>query len=119
MNNIKAIKVELQIKRVTLNKDDSVSFSAQTPELTDEELGVFRTMSKVLVNALLEPQIGTSSVLEIKERIDDGKSPSQRLRALWFVVWKETKSDLEFRTFYDMKMELIMDYIKDKYLNSL
>lgn len=110
----KAIHTELQIKRVTLKQDDSVSFSATTPALTDDELGVFRTMSKVLVNAVLEPHIGSTGVLQIKEKIDDGKSPSQRLRAVLFVWWEQKGRPDDFEVFYRMKMEQLINVVKNK-----
>lgn len=112
---MKAIKVELQINRVTLKKDDSVSFNATTPELTDDELGVFRKISKVLVNAILEPQVGSEQVLEIKEKIDTGKSPSSRLRSVLFVLWEqEGRPQQDFEIYYRMRMEKIIDWVKGK-----
>ena len=112
---MKAIKVELQINRVTIKKDDSIGFSATTPALKDEELTEFRKLSKLIVNALLEPQDGSEQVLEIKEKIETGKSSSSRLRSVLFLVW-ETKgrpSD-DFEIWYRMEMERIIDHYKDK-----
>ena len=112
---MKAIKVELQINSVRIKKDDSISFTATTPELTDEELGAFRKVSKVLVNALLEPQAGSNQVLEIRERVNDGKSPASRLRAALFVWWEQLgKPEEDFELFYRMKMEKLIDWVKDK-----
>lgn len=112
---MKAVQTQLQIKRMTINEDDSVSFSATTPALTDEELGVFRGLRKILVNALLEPEKGSDAVLAIKERIDDGKSPSQRLRSVLF-VWFENlgRPGEDFETFYRMKMETLIEKVKEK-----
>lgn len=112
---MQAIKVELQIKSVTLNKDDSVSFRAVTPELKDAELSEFRKVSKCLVNALLEPQEGSNQVLEIKEKIEDGKTPHQRLRAVIFIWWEQEGRPMQdFEVFYRMKMEKIIDVVKGK-----
>lgn len=112
---MKAVKVQLQIKRMSINEDDSVSFSATTPALTDEELGVFRTLRKVNVNALLEPERGSSTVLEIKERVDDGKSPSQRLRSVMFIWWEQQgRPGEDFEQFYRMKMERVIESVKGK-----
>lgn len=111
---MKAIQTQLQINRVTMKKDDSVSFSASTPSLSDEELGEFRNISKVLVNALLEPDSGSSTVLKIKERVDDGKSPSQRLRAVMFVWWEQLGKPEDFEVFYRMKMEDLINFVKRK-----
>jgi len=111
---MKAIKIELQINRVSIKKDDSISFTAITPSLTDEELGEFRKISKLLVNALLEPQDGSEQVLEIKEKIDDGRSPSSRLRAVIFILWEQEGKIGDFEVFYRMKMEKLIDFIKGK-----
>lgn len=110
-----AIHTELQIKTVTLNKDDSVSFRAVTPELSDEDLNAFRKVSKCLVNAILEPQGGSEGVLEIKEKIETGKSAASRLRAVIFVWWEqEGKPGDDFEVWYRMKMEKIIDGVKGK-----
>ena len=112
---MKAIKLELQIKRVTINKEDSISFSAESPALTDEELGAFRKLSKVVVNALLEPQDGSEGVLEIKERVDGGKTPSQRLRSVLFLRWEQLNRPTgDFDHWYKMAMEKIINEIKEK-----
>lgn len=112
---MQAVHTQLQIKRITINKDDSVSFSATTPELTDDQLGVFRQLGKVLVNALLEPEGGASSVLEIKEKVNDGKSPSQRLRSAMFKWWEsQGKPNDDFELFYRMNMEKLIDWVKAK-----
>lgn len=112
---MKAIKIELQIKRVSIGKDDSISFSAETPALSDEELGEFRKLSKLVVNALLEPQDGSSEVLEIKERVDGGKTPSQRLRSVLFLRWEQLNRPTDdFDHWYKLAMEKIINEIKEK-----
>ena len=112
---MKAIKTELQIKSVTLKPDDSVSFRAVTPELSDDDLSAFRKVSKCLVNTLLEPQGGSSGVLEIKEKIETGKSPGSRLRATLFVLWDQSgKPGDDFEVWYRMRMEKIIDWVKGK-----
>lgn len=112
---MKALQVELQIKRVTMNEDDSVSFTASTPELQDSELAEFRKLRKVLVNALLEPQSGSEGILEVKEKIDDGKTPSQRLRGILYVWWEQLgKPNQSFNLFYELKIEKIIESIKSK-----
>jgi hypothetical protein len=111
---MKAIQTQLQINRVSISKDDSVSFSATTPALNDAELTAFRNMAKLLVNALFEPQEGSSGVLKITEALG-GKSPSARLKAVLFVFWKqEGEPQNDFETFYRIKMESIIDAVKAK-----
>jgi len=111
---MKAIQTQLQINRVSIKKDDSISFSAVTPALTDEQLSAFRKISKLLINALFEAEDGSSGVLKINEPIS-GKSPSQRLKAVLFVLWKQTgEPENDFDLFYKLEMEKIIDKIKEK-----
>lgn len=45
----------------------------------------------------------------------DGKTPSQRLRAVLYVYWKQHKQkDIEFDIFYLKYMNRLIDKIKDK-----
>lgn len=111
---MQAIQTQLQINRVTIKKDDSVGFSATTPALTDEQLAAFRQMSKLLVNALFEPQEGSSGVLKITEPLT-GKSPAARLRAVLFVYWKQQgMPQNDFEVYYRLQMEKVIDQIKSK-----
>lgn len=110
---MKAIKTHLEINRVTLKKDDSVSFSASTPELSDEQLGEFRKLQKGVVNALLEPITGSKDILEIK--LDaTSKSPSQRMRNTLYRLWEQDNEGKEFPVYYEVKMEKLLDYLKGK-----
>lgn len=107
-----AIHTQLEINRVTIKKDDSVSFSATTPALTDDQLAAFRQMSKLLVNAIFEPQEGSSGVLKITEPLT-GKSPSARLRAVLFILWKQRNIQDDFELYYKIQMEKVIDRVKD------
>lgn len=112
---MKAITVLLDINRVTLKKDDSVSFSAETPTLTDDELGAFRKLGKVTVRALLEPLDGSDGVIDVLTERNE-KTPSQRLRAVLYLILesklgrKPTPS--EARSDYENTMERIIDQLK-------
>jgi len=109
---MQAIHTQLEINRVTIKKDDSVGFSATTPALTDTELSAFRQLSKLLVNAIFEPQEGSSGVLKITEPLT-GKSPSARLRAVLFVLWKQQgMPQNDFEVYYRLQVEKVIDKIK-------
>jgi hypothetical protein len=46
---------------------------------------------------------------------NDGKTPSQRLRSVLYVYWKQHKqNDIEFDIFYLRYMNRLIDRIKDK-----
>lgn len=46
--------------------------------------------------------------------IDDKKTPSQRLRNVLFVKWKQEGGDGEFKEYYKVYMEKIIDHYKAK-----
>lgn len=111
---MKAIHTQLQINRVTMRADDSVSFSAETPALTDEQLVSFRGLSKVLVNCIIEPEVGSDSVLRVEGKVD-GRSPSQRLRSVLYVLWEQSgRPDGDFEVYYRLKMNQVIEWIKGK-----
>lgn len=110
---MKAIRIQLEINRVSIKKDDSVSFTCSTPAITDEELGVFRDMSKVMVNALLEPIDGSEDIIEVTTAIDE-KSPSQRLRGVLWRLHQQNNEGMEWEMFYRVKMERLIDALKAK-----
>lgn len=42
------------------------------------------------------------------------KSPSQRLRSVIFLLWKQADGELPFEVYYSTKMEQIIDHLKSK-----
>lgn len=112
---MKALQTQIQIGRITLRKDDSVSFSAETPTFSGEEVEAFRQLSKGNIRVLFEAMEGSSDVLQVKEPVDDTKTPAQRLRAVLFVWWEQLgRPNDDFELFYRMKMEKIIDLVKEK-----
>jgi hypothetical protein len=109
-----AIHTPLQINRVSLRSDDSVSFSAETPELTDEQLLAFRGLAKSLAYAIIEPENGSQTVLKVEKDVS-GKTPSQRLRGVLFVQWKQQgEPHNDFEVYYRIMMNKYIDDVKSK-----
>jgi hypothetical protein len=112
---MKAIKTALIINSIRSKKDKSLGFSAETPELTPEEAIEFMQLQGTNLIALLEPT--DFKVDEIKIKADlDLKTPSERLRSVIYVYFKKLqeqgKSIGDFRDFYDLKMEKLINIIK-------
>lgn len=42
------------------------------------------------------------------------KSPSQRMRSVMFLLWKQTGEELPFEVFYTTHMERIIEHLKTK-----
>lgn len=42
------------------------------------------------------------------------KTPSQRLRGVLYRLWEKDESDISFDQFYEDKMEVLIEYLKEK-----
>jgi len=98
--------------------DKSLSFRGCTPELTSVEKAAFMDFQGLNVRLLIEPvDYPTDGKQEVKGLLDS-KTPSQRLRAVLFVLWKqETDKQCElrdFNQFYIEKMERLIDKVKEQ-----
>lgn len=114
---MKAIRCEAIITSLRSRADHSLGLSLCTPELTAEEKVTFMELQGLLVEALFMPRDEKDAELvEVKGEIDC-KSPSQRLRAVLFVYFKEQqKRGLKetFDTFYARHVEKLIEYVKTK-----
>ena len=115
------IKLSALVESVKDRKDRSCLLSFGTRELSNEEFNVMRDMRGLeghLIFSSFEVQdedIQKELTLD-KETI--GKTASQRLRAVLFVMWKQQiedgESTMTFNEFYASNMERIINLIKDK-----
>lgn len=109
---MKAIHSEGVITSIRSRKDGSLGFSGETPELTTEEKVAFMSLHGVNVHMLFEPSEGSSGILKVESKMD-GKTPSQRLRAVIHVLWRQTGEPYgDFEIFYRNKMENFINEIK-------
>ena len=117
---MKAIVLPAILSGFRSRKDKSIGFSASTPELTTAEKVALMDLEGVNVRLLIEPTDYTEEgKVEVKTDLKT-KTPSQRIRAVLFVLFKheiETKAIPEnssFEIFYGQKMESILTWLKTK-----
>lgn len=85
-----------------------------TPELSAAEKTVFMDwMNRDLTMLLQLNEAWAGEMKEVKGEFDR-KTPSQRLRAVMFVWWKQVESARTFDDFYLEHMEKMIDHIKSK-----
>lgn len=108
-----------QIERVATRKDRTVSITLGTQELTPAKAGELMAIANKLVVCYVSPK-ETLTQQEI-DQVDNinpefgGKSQSQRLRGVLFVLW-EKKNDgfTDFDAFYKHHTEKVIDHFKSK-----
>ena len=119
MNILKQVNLD----KVSRRKDRSVSLtfitdleqsSSELMEM-DEKLGSRGLLYYTVKGDLTQSEIDELNDVDIEI---EGKTKSQRLRA---VLWRLQESELkrkptpeEFRDYYSNKMEMLIEYIKDK-----
>lgn len=112
------MKFQLPVTMDTANrkKDKSVSLKFTTnTELTTAEYMVLDAAlqrSGWLLFADNELQDGDIPDEPARER--EGKSKGQRLRAVFFLLWKKSGTDEAFDPWFDRKFETLLDYYKEK-----
>lgn len=113
-SNERTVKVPAILSSYRLLKDGGVSVGFSTQELTDEEklvLGSFYQKFGAL--AFRENELRPEDIPN--EDVEfEGKSPSKRLRAVLFVLWKQRGAKGGFEDYYRQKVDGIVEQIKEK-----
>lgn len=107
-------QVESILEGVTPLKDGGVSLRFHTNEVTKaqkvELMEYYQSFGWLLFSANEHQE---SDIPKTLANRDGGKSPSQRLRAVLFVYWKQLGASGDFETFYDKKVEQFIGKIKE------
>lgn len=108
------ISTQAVITSVTSKADGSLGLRLGTPELSPTEKAVFMELQGLNLNILVTPlDFETKEILEVKSEVDR-KTPSQRLRAILFLLWKQEGEHGEFSAYYNNKMSRIIDQLKSR-----
>lgn len=107
------------IERIATRKDNTLSISLATNELTPSKVGEIMFLHNRMSYTAIKPENFTKNELDIVDslKLDEsiGKSPSQRLRG---VLYRSFEQDSEgfnnFEAFYVNKMENMIDHFKSK-----
>lgn len=105
------ISMQAIIGTVRSRVDRSISFTAQSPELTTEERALFMELTGSNVLLTIAPEGETAPDYKVHKELQS-KTPSQRLRSVLFVVWKAKGEPDEFETFYTNSVEAYIDALK-------
>lgn len=110
---------QVEFTKATRKADRSVTYTfvtdlEQSPEELMEADRLLQTRGVIYFS-----NKGTLTQQEVDELDDvdielEGKSKSQRLRAVLFVLWKQEGEQGEFKEFYADRMEKLITMIKDK-----
>ena len=114
-----SILKQVHLDSVNRRADGSVSMKFTTDlEQSSEEL-MLMDKERQTRGVIYYSQKGALTQQEVDEldNVDieiEGKSKSQRLRAVLFVWWKQQGEQGDFKDFYATHMEKLIQFVKDK-----
>lgn len=110
---MRSIKTQITFGSMTSKKDGSLGIRIETPELSEQERVEFMKLQPTVCTAIFDPIDETTDIMEVKHEVD-AKTPSQRLRAVLFILYRQSDQDKPFSQFYDEKMEAIISKLKER-----
>lgn len=110
----KVVKVPAILTGFRLLKDGGVGLSFSTQELTSEEKLVLGSFHQKFGGLAFRENELTPEDIPTEDADFEGKTPSKRLRAVLFVLWKQQGATGDFEDYYRNKMNLIIEQIKTK-----
>lgn len=99
---------------VSSRVDKSVRFSVETAELSSEEAAILISYHGINARVLVCPIDGAADDLQTVKTEKDTKTPSERLRAVIYLLFKQQDAKGDFDVFYRQQMERLIEHYKAK-----
>jgi hypothetical protein len=94
--------------------DGSAGIRFTTQELNSADFGLLKENLNTFGHLLFAPNPITAADIPTEHAEDKNKTPSKRLRAVIFLLWKQEGEHGDFETYYRVKVEKLIDYVKAK-----
>ena len=110
----KALTCPVILTSASTRADNSLGLRFATCELSPADMTAFFEIRNLNLKMLLQPVDSEPEALhEVKGDLNE-KTPSERLRAVLFVFWKQQGEQGEFHDFYRIHMEKLINFVKAK-----
>ena len=113
-NHNKIIRIPAYLTNFSTKVDRTAGIRISTNELSDEDFLLLKRHQGDFGWFVFVPNEEQEFEMPMEDAEAFDKSPSKRLRATLFVLWKQGKQESTFRQFYDEKMNQLIDMIKLK-----
>jgi hypothetical protein len=118
---MKAIIIPAQIEGIATRSDKTLKIVIGTQEMPPDEAGRLFAMNQRLSYIAIKEENFESNEVKLIEGLDasgedaKNRTPSQRLRAILYVLFKEdSRGHDSFDSFYSQHMEKLIQHFKDK-----
>lgn len=95
-------------------KDGGASIRFSTQELSAEDFAQLSQAQNDFGYLAFKPNQVKQSDMPVEDALDTTKKPSQRLRAVLFVLWQQRGSQGDFEVYYREQMEKLITVVKAK-----
>jgi len=99
---------------VSYSKDGGVRLGFTTNELTDADKLIVSKFHQKFGFVLFKSNEFTTEDVPKEDAEDTSKTPSKRLRATLFVLWKQQGEKGDFEVYYRQQIEKVIDHLKAK-----
>lgn len=118
------ILLEAQLDNIATRADGTLKVTLGTQELPPEMSAKLFALHRQHAHVLISPHgIGKDQIDIVKDMAVvtpkptvRGKSPSQRMRNVFFVYWEQNGSKGDFDDFYEEEMDKVINHYKSKLL---
>lgn len=113
---MKAVQFPCQLQTLTTKVDGSIKVTLETQELSGQDMAELFSYRNLLGYVTFTPNLETRIDVPETPVEDNSKSPSQRMRAVLFVMFEQSgkKKFDTFAQFYDVNMERLINQLKDR-----
>lgn len=116
------IILQAQIESVSTRKDRTVKVVIGTQELTPNNAAtIFALQNKLASVAIADKDLTETEIETLRqskydlEDVPNGKTPSQRLRGVFYRMWEQdNKGYNDFNLYYINRMENLIEHYKQK-----
>jgi hypothetical protein len=113
------ILLSAMVDGIRTRKDGTVSITLGTQELSSGRAGEVFSLNNKLAAVYISPKEVSQREIDQVDKLEPdlpGKSPSQRLRNVLFIIYSTTDAEgfKEFDSYYKVKMEQIIEQLKTK-----
>jgi hypothetical protein len=119
--NIKSVPIYISgiIESPQGLKDGTMKFTVRCNELSPDKVGQLFILNQRFAYVALKEEAFKNEEKELLEGLQNneviGKTPSQRLRSVLFLCWKNNNEGFQsYEQYYNSKMEQILNHFKSK-----
>ncbi len=115
---MKPVQLPALITSLSTKVDGSIKIALETQEMSAENsTTLFELRGKNAWVLIAPSEIKDEDVRLPNERPDPAvgsKTPAQRMRAVLYRIWEQSKGGTDFESFYRVRMEQMIDKLKEK-----